>query len=120
MSDFPSSTDREELAEKLATIPLDQLHFGWPTTVPIRLSETEREMIVNALRGVAQAVPEPVGHRWRWKGVEHNANPWRYGHGNYRGSLVTADVEPLYASPPAPLQAGRRHSHGWPSTPTTS
>lgn len=39
-----------ELANKLAATPLDQMHSEWPTIVPVRLSETERELLVNVLR----------------------------------------------------------------------
>lgn len=50
------SGDALALADKLAAAPLDQMHEQWPTVVPIRLSETERELAVNIIRrGVAQA-----------------------------------------------------------------
>lgn len=44
-----------ELANKLAAIPLDQMHSEWPTIVPVRLSETERELLVNVLRRYGHA-----------------------------------------------------------------
>lgn len=39
-----------KLAEKLAAMPLDMSHHTWPTVVPIRLTETDRELIVSVLR----------------------------------------------------------------------
>lgn len=34
-------------------------------------------------------------------------NAWRYGEGQFTGSLVTAEVEPLYASSPLPRPHGK-------------
>jgi hypothetical protein len=105
-----SSSGNVELADKLAAVPLDQLHFGWPTTVPIRLSETERELIVNVLRGVAQAAPEPVAYQFRQRsGVgegPQNQAPWcdwcgieREDYDNYvRHPNKLVEVRPLYAA----------------------
>lgn len=48
-------TERLKLAQMLAALPLDQSHDTWPTVVPVRLTETDRELIVNVLR----AQPQP-------------------------------------------------------------
>jgi hypothetical protein len=48
-------TDRIALADQIAALPLDQTHDTWPTAVPVRLTETDRDLIVTALRRPACA-----------------------------------------------------------------
>ena len=65
------------------------------------------ELIVAALRAqsdVRAPAPqgEPVAWRWRWKDVAGN-NPWRVIDVPWGGSLITAEVEPLYAAPTPPI-----------------
>lgn len=46
-------TDRLNLANKLAELPLDQSHDRWPTTKEFRLSEVERDLLVVTLKSSA-------------------------------------------------------------------
>jgi hypothetical protein len=87
-----------ELANKLAAVPLDQLHSEWPTIVPVRLSETERELLVNVLRRSGHAQTPKL-----WPDIKdiHDVIAGHLARNGLTHSCLrqaAADVQKLYAA----------------------
>lgn len=90
-----TDTNLPGLAERIAALPLDQTHSTWPT-VALRVSETERELIVTALR--AASAPDGVVV-WQWRHTDPISGNPIWNDRQFWNGHRSDERRPLYAAP---------------------